>query len=180
MDDRLLTSLPHKHAACVVSKLLCVQARSVAEGIIASVALLSQSGLPCYGRGQPIANLRKRFCLDMSQAQAAAYMLGKINGAYDNVRALLCCLACLLLRLRVCLRPVCARSSAQDSTTGCSISRTPSPSEERGGGASWFTGWASLVLRYHAWIWEQAVLFSRLSGLSGGSHCCPANPTSSC
>ena len=62
------------------------QARTVAEGIIASVALMEQSGLPCYGRGKPMANLRKRFCLDLNEAQAAAFMLGKINGAYDNVR----------------------------------------------------------------------------------------------
>ena len=57
----------------------------MAEGIIATVALMAKSGLPCYGRGQPVPNLRKRFALDLSQAQAAAYMLGKVNGAYDNV-----------------------------------------------------------------------------------------------
>ena len=47
---------------------------------------MSESGLPCYGRGHPIANLKKRFHLEMSDAQAAAFMQKTINDAYDKVR----------------------------------------------------------------------------------------------
>jgi phosphatidylinositol 4-kinase len=36
-------------------------ARTVAEPIIATVALMAESGLPCYGRGAPVENLRKRW-----------------------------------------------------------------------------------------------------------------------
>lgn len=57
----------------------------MAEGIIASIQLMSESGLPCYGRGHPVANLRKRFHLEMSDAQAAIFMHKTINDAYDKV-----------------------------------------------------------------------------------------------
>lgn len=60
----------------------------MAEGIIATVQLMSESGLPCYGRGHPIPNLRKRFHLEMSDAQAAAFMRNTINDAYDKVNPL--------------------------------------------------------------------------------------------
>lgn len=63
----------------------CVQARGVAEGIIATVALMAESGLPCYGRGRPVENLRKRFHLEMSDSQAAAFMRATIRDAYDKV-----------------------------------------------------------------------------------------------
>ena len=62
-----------------------MQARTVAEGIIASVALMASSGLPCYGRGAPVDNLRRRFHLEMSDKQAAAFMRATINDAYDKV-----------------------------------------------------------------------------------------------
>ena len=48
--------------------------------------LMSASGLPCYSRGAPLANLRKRFHLEMSDAQAAAFMRSTIMDAYDKVR----------------------------------------------------------------------------------------------
>lgn len=65
---------------------LCwLQARSVAEGILATVALMQDSGLPCFGRGQPLPNLRKRFHLDMTEAKAAAFMRSTILDAYDKV-----------------------------------------------------------------------------------------------
>ncbi len=60
----------------------------MAEGIIATVALMAESGLPCYGRGRPVENLRKRFHLEMSDSQAAAFMRATIRDAYDKVR---CC-----------------------------------------------------------------------------------------
>ncbi len=47
------------------------QARTVAEPIIATVALMADSGLPCFSRGHPVANLRKRFHLEMSDAQVS-------------------------------------------------------------------------------------------------------------
>lgn len=46
------------------------QARTVAEPIIATVSLMAESGLPCFSRGAPVANLRTRFHLEMSDAQA--------------------------------------------------------------------------------------------------------------
>ena len=64
-----------------------VQARTVAEGIIATVQLMSKSGLPCYGRGAPLSNLRKRFHLEMNDTQAAAFMRHAIKDAYDKVLA---------------------------------------------------------------------------------------------
>jgi hypothetical protein len=36
-------------------------ARTVAEPIIATVALMAESGLPCFGRGAPVDNLRRRW-----------------------------------------------------------------------------------------------------------------------
>jgi len=60
------------------------QARTVAEPIIATVALMAESGLPCFGRGQPLANLRRRFHLELSDAQAAGWMRATINDAYDK------------------------------------------------------------------------------------------------
>uniref|UniRef100_A0A7R9V546 1-phosphatidylinositol 4-kinase n=1 Tax=Chlamydomonas euryale TaxID=1486919 RepID=A0A7R9V546_9CHLO len=67
---------------------LCIRgylaARTVAEPIIATVALMADSGLPCFSRGQPIPNLRKRFNLDMSERQAAFFMRNTIADAYDK------------------------------------------------------------------------------------------------
>jgi len=60
------------------------QARTVAEPIIAIVALMADSGLPCFSRGAPVANLRKRFHLEMSDAAAATFMRGLIADAYDK------------------------------------------------------------------------------------------------
>lgn len=56
----------------------------MAEPIIATVALMSESGLPCFGRGAPIENLRKRFHLEMSERQAAQFMVRTIADAYDK------------------------------------------------------------------------------------------------
>jgi phosphatidylinositol 4-kinase A len=56
----------------------------VAEPIIAVVALMAESGLPCYGRGQPVANLRNRFRLDLSERVAAQLMRDMINDAYQK------------------------------------------------------------------------------------------------
>ena len=56
----------------------------MAEPIIATVALMADSGLPCFGRGAPVANLRRRFHLEMSDVQAAAWMRGTIMDSYDK------------------------------------------------------------------------------------------------
>ena len=66
-----------------------MQARGVAEGIIAAVALMKDSGLPCFGRGRPVENLRRRFRLDLNDAQAAAFMRATIADAYDKVGQLI-------------------------------------------------------------------------------------------
>lgn len=63
-----------------------MQARGVAEGVIAAVSLMKDSGLPCFGRGRPVDNLRKRFQLELNDAQAAAFMRATIADAYDKVR----------------------------------------------------------------------------------------------
>lgn len=67
---------------------LAMQARTVAEPIIATVSLMAESGLPCYGYGKPLVSLRERFHLDMTEAQAAAFMRNAISDAYDKVPAL--------------------------------------------------------------------------------------------
>ena len=46
---------------------------------------MQDSHLPCFGRGAPIPNLRKRFHLDMTEAKAAAFMRSTILDAYDKV-----------------------------------------------------------------------------------------------
>ncbi len=48
------------------------------------MALMSESGLPCFGRGAPIANLRRRFHLELSDAAAAAWMRASVSDAYDK------------------------------------------------------------------------------------------------
>lgn len=83
------------------------QARTIAEGVIAAVALMAQSGLPCYGRGQPIENLRRRFHLEMSDKQAAAFMRATINDAYDKVPALPCCYTASIVFNRVSMSGRC-------------------------------------------------------------------------
>lgn len=36
---------------------------------MATVELMAASGLPCFGRGRPVDNLRARFRLDLADAQ---------------------------------------------------------------------------------------------------------------
>ncbi len=70
------------------------QARGVAEGVIAAVSLMAESGLPCFGRGRPVENLRARFHLELSDSQAAAFMRRTIADAYDKVTPHDTCRAC--------------------------------------------------------------------------------------
>ena len=56
----------------------------MAEGIIATVQLMEHSGLPCFGRGAPVANLRSRLHMEMSERQAASHMREVVRRAYDS------------------------------------------------------------------------------------------------
>lgn len=67
---------------------LCVKgylvARRYMEGIISTVAMMADSGLPCFSRGEPINNLRKRFHPEMSEREAANFMIGVCTDAYNK------------------------------------------------------------------------------------------------
>ena len=67
---------------------LCVRgflaARGAAEPIIASVSLMSESGLPYFGYGAPLESLRSRFMLSMTDEQAAAAFRERVEDAYDK------------------------------------------------------------------------------------------------
>lgn len=67
---------------------LCVKgylaARTMADSIVAIVAMMLPSKLPCFSRGDPIESLRQRFHLEMTDQQAAEFMKSIINDAYDK------------------------------------------------------------------------------------------------
>nr|XP_011464124.1 PREDICTED: phosphatidylinositol 4-kinase alpha 1 [Fragaria vesca subsp. vesca] len=67
---------------------LCVKgylaARRHMDGIINTVALMLDSGLPCFSRGDPIGNLRKRFHPEMSEREAANFMIRVCTDAYNK------------------------------------------------------------------------------------------------
>ncbi|XP_050363023.1 phosphatidylinositol 4-kinase alpha 1 isoform X2 [Argentina anserina] len=67
---------------------LCVKgylaARRHMDGIISTVALMLDSGLPCFSRGDPIGNLRKRFHPEMSEREAANFMIRVCTDAYNK------------------------------------------------------------------------------------------------
>ncbi|XVE49406.1 hypothetical protein DITRI_Ditri01bG0080200 [Diplodiscus trichospermus] len=67
---------------------LCVKgylaARRYMNGIINTVLLMLDSGLPCFGRGDPIGNLRKRFHPEMSEREAANFMRNVCIDAYNK------------------------------------------------------------------------------------------------
>ncbi|XP_027904487.1 phosphatidylinositol 4-kinase alpha 1 isoform X2 [Vigna unguiculata] len=67
---------------------LCVKgylaARRRMDGIITTVALMLDSGLPCFSRGDPIGNLRKRFHPEMSEREAANFMTHVCKDAYNK------------------------------------------------------------------------------------------------
>ncbi|KAG0234712.1 phosphatidylinositol-4- kinase [Actinomortierella wolfii] len=71
---------------------LCVKAylasRPFAEQIIQMVALMLESGLPCF-RGETLKRLRSRFQLDRSERQAADFMKEKVDESYLNKRTVL-------------------------------------------------------------------------------------------
>ncbi|CAL9779627.1 unnamed protein product [Musa acuminata subsp. burmannicoides] len=67
---------------------LCVKgylaARRHMHGIVTTVLLMVDSGLPCFSRGDPIGNLRKRFHPEMSEREAANFMIRTCNDAYNK------------------------------------------------------------------------------------------------
>ncbi|CAN6927714.1 unnamed protein product [Brassica oleracea] len=67
---------------------LCVQgylaARRYMEGIISTVEMMVESGLPCFSRGNPIEKLRKRFHPEMSEREAAHFMINVCTDAYNK------------------------------------------------------------------------------------------------
>lgn len=67
---------------------LCVKgylaARRYMDGIINTVLLMLDSGLPCFSRGDPIGNLRKRFHPEMSEREAANFMIHVCTDAYNK------------------------------------------------------------------------------------------------
>ncbi|KAK4747747.1 hypothetical protein SAY87_014333 [Trapa incisa] len=67
---------------------LCVKgylaARRYMDGIISTVQLMVDSGLPCFSRGDPIGNLRKRFHPEMNEREAANFMIRTCTDAYDK------------------------------------------------------------------------------------------------
>ncbi|CAM8920616.1 unnamed protein product [Rhodiola kirilowii] len=67
---------------------LCVKgylaARRYMDGIITTVEMMIDSGLPCFSRGDPIGNLRKRFHPEMSDREAANFMIKVCADAYNK------------------------------------------------------------------------------------------------
>ncbi|CAD5315026.1 unnamed protein product [Arabidopsis thaliana] len=67
---------------------LCVKgylaARRQMDGIISTVQMMLESGLPCFSRGDPIGNLRKRFHPEMSEREAAHFMIHVCTDAYNK------------------------------------------------------------------------------------------------
>ncbi|WZZ59930.1 hypothetical protein YC2023_060037 [Brassica napus] len=67
---------------------LCVKgylaAHRYMEGIIITVEMMVGSGLPCFSRGDPIEKLRKRFHSEMSEREAAHFMIHVCTDFYNN------------------------------------------------------------------------------------------------
>ncbi|KAF7052330.1 hypothetical protein CFC21_060442 [Triticum aestivum] len=67
---------------------LCVKGylagRRHMNGIVTTVQLMVDSGLPCFSRGEPIANLRKRFHPEMNEREAANFMVRTCVDAYNK------------------------------------------------------------------------------------------------
>ncbi|TVU45418.1 hypothetical protein EJB05_04905 [Eragrostis curvula] len=67
---------------------LCVKgylaARRHMNGILTTVNLMVDSGLPCFSRGDPINNLKKRFHPEMNEREAANFMVRTCVDAYNK------------------------------------------------------------------------------------------------
>jgi len=62
--------------------------RPYAEEIMQLVALMLDSGLPCF-RGQTMERMRQRFQLDLSDRQAANFAVERIKESHQNTRTIL-------------------------------------------------------------------------------------------
>ncbi|KAJ3056438.1 phosphatidylinositol-4- kinase [Rhizophlyctis rosea] len=69
---------------CVKSYLAC---RPYADEIIQMVALMMDSGLPCFKGDVTIKKLRERFQLDKTERQAAEFMISCIKYSHENTRS---------------------------------------------------------------------------------------------
>lgn len=73
--------------------------RPFADQLISTVELMLGTELPSF-KGEPtIQRLKDRFVLDMTERQAAQYMVGVIRNAHENIRSVaydefqrVCCL----------------------------------------------------------------------------------------
>lgn len=61
-----------------------MQARSSAESIVATVAMMASSHLPCFRGPKTAVELRHRFRLDLGEKEAAAHMDGLVEAAYGR------------------------------------------------------------------------------------------------
>ena len=52
--------------------------------MMATVAMMASSQLPCFGYGKPLEALRQRFRPELSPSQAAAHMRTLILDSYDK------------------------------------------------------------------------------------------------
>ncbi|KAJ1732308.1 phosphatidylinositol-4- kinase, partial [Coemansia biformis] len=72
---------------------LCIKAylasRPYADKIIQLVALMLDSGLPCFKGEITLAKLRARFQLDKTERDAAQFMADRISDSYENKRTVL-------------------------------------------------------------------------------------------
>ncbi|MCD9643115.1 Phosphatidylinositol 4-kinase alpha [Datura stramonium] len=59
-------------------------ARHYMDGIIVTVSMMQDSGLPFFNRGDPVGNLRKRFHPEMSEREAANYMIHACRDTYNK------------------------------------------------------------------------------------------------
>ncbi|KAI9508312.1 hypothetical protein F5148DRAFT_1275830 [Russula earlei] len=70
---------------------LCVSAflalRPHAPQLIATVRLMLGTGLPCFKSEAAIRRLRDRFALEISERQAAEFMIAVVKNAHENVRS---------------------------------------------------------------------------------------------
>ncbi|KAI8320830.1 kinase-like protein [Martensiomyces pterosporus] len=72
---------------------LCIKAylasRPYADKIIQIVALMLDSGLPCFKGETTLTKLRNRLQLDKTERDAAQFMADRINDSYENKRTVL-------------------------------------------------------------------------------------------
>ncbi|KAJ2473268.1 phosphatidylinositol-4- kinase [Coemansia sp. RSA 2322] len=71
---------------CIKAYLAC---RPYAENIIQIVALMLESGLPCFKGESTLAKLRGRLQLDKTERDAAQFMAERIDDSFENKRTVL-------------------------------------------------------------------------------------------